>query len=295
MIIYDIIIIAAIAIFAILGFWRGVIRETFDAAGIIIGVLVASQFAPGIGAALPPKAIPQIIRMIGISILIILAVWLVARICCTIVRKVIRHGPVKSVDRLGGFVMGSLKGALVVLAIAVLVSIVPFQSKAVKNAPVYNTTMKIARPLAKSYRKALVKSIKESLNRAVVSTIDSVVPESVKKTARKLKSNHHKDDSSEDIGTLKITLADLSPESEKLFRGIIADQKLVGIDGDQVYDMLKESGTTLEIQLAELDPESRKQIKKYIDAEIKDEKDIERLSRDLGVDLGKLSEQLDRN
>ncbi len=215
MTIYDIIILAVIAIFSIWGLWRGIIREAFDAAGLVIGVLAARQFAPAIGAQLPPQAVPQVVRTIIVSILILLVVWLIVRFVGAIVRKIIRHGPVKSVDRLGGFLVGALKGILLVLALAILVAVTPLGNvldAAAGDSPIYGTTMKVAHSLANRYREALGTAIRKRTMQAVASVKKTGDPQRLSKAADQTASNLK--DRIKGLTTLKISLDTLSPKAD---------------------------------------------------------------------------------
>ena len=143
MTVYDIIILVVMGIFSLWGLWRGIIREAFEAAGLIIGLLAARQFAPGLGAHIPPRAVPQLVRTIAVSIIILLAVYLVVKFVGMLVRKIVRHGPVKSMDRLGGFIIGAVKGALLILALAVIAAFMPFGGKldsVAGDSPLFGTT-----------------------------------------------------------------------------------------------------------------------------------------------------------
>ncbi|MCF7809900.1 CvpA family protein [bacterium] len=300
--IYDIVILAIIAIFAVWGFWRGIIRESFDAAGIIIGVLAARQFAPGIGAGIPPQAIPQFIRTIVISLLILLIVFFLAQISSAIVRKLIRHGPVKPVDRLGGFLIGTLTGSLLVLAIAILIAIIPVQSvidKATEDAPVFRTTMKLATPLAERYRKALKKSFEKELKRLTENALkakpDKILKATQGESSLNNAANSEPDIDEPEIENLQISLSNLSPESEQIIKEIIKHYDLPGVDGEQMFDMLKKSGMTLDIPINELNSETKGQLKGFLnDAALKDGR-MDKLAGELGVDPVLLSKQLERS
>jgi len=302
--VYDIIILAAIAIFAVWGFWRGIIRESFDAAGIIVGVMAARQFAPGLGESIPPKVVPQFIRTIVVSIIILLLVFFLAQIASAIVRKLIRHGPVKPVDHLGGFLIGALKGSLLVLAIAILIAIIPVQSmidKASEESPVYRITMKFAKPLAGRYRKVLKKSFEKELQRITQNALKAKPDRSFRKSYGKAplkdspQSNVKPDLEEPEIANLQISLKDISPESEEMIREIIKQYDLPGVNGEQMFDMIKKSGMTLDIPLDELNPEAKKQLKAFIDSASLTDGNMEKLAGELGVDPEQLSRQLERS
>ena len=269
----DTVILVVIGIFALWGWWRGIIREAFDAAGLIIGVLAARQFAPALGAAIPIKIVPQLVRTIAVSVIILLVVWIAILFVGYLVRKIIRHGPVKSLDRVGGFMVGMLKGGVIVLALAILVAITPLGTLldiTSEKSPIYNTAMKMAKPLANRYRDALKKSVKGRVNKAVPAVIRSIDPEKMKKAAKKFKEMTLKVPSvqtgaAEKISSLKISLDTISPQTEKVIKEILKDQEMLGVDMSKLFDKLKESGTTLDIPLEDLSPKARDLVKQIIE------------------------------
>lgn len=271
--IQDIIILVVVGIFALWGWWRGIIREAFDAAGLIIGVLAARQFAPVLGAAIPIKVVPQLVRTIIVSIIILLAVWIAILFVGYLVRKIVRHGPVKSLDRIGGFLVGMLKGGVIVLALAILIAITPLGTLldiTSGKSPIYDTVMKAAKPLANRYRDVLRKSVKGRVDSALPAVIGSVDPGKVKEAVKKLKEMSLKVPSvqtglADEISSLRISLDTISPQTEKVIREILKDQEMLGVDMSKLFDKLKESGTTLDIPLEDLSPEARDLVKQIIE------------------------------
>ncbi|NQT33793.1 CvpA family protein [bacterium] len=269
----DITIIVVIGIFALWGWWRGIIREAFDAAGLIIGVLAARQFAPVIGAAIQIKFVPQLMRTIVLSIIILLVVWIAILFVGYLVRKIIRHGPVKSLDKIGGFLVGMLKGGVIILALAILIAITPLGTLldiTSGKSPIYNTVMKVAKPLANRYRDVLGKSVKMKVAKAIPAVISSIDPDKVKDAVKKLKEMSLKIPSLEtgainEISSLKISLDTISPATERVIREILKDQEMLGVDMSKLFDKLKESGTTLDIPLEDLSPEAQDLVKQIIE------------------------------
>ncbi len=293
MTIYDIIILAVIGIFSVWGLWRGIIREAFDAAGLVIGVLAARQFAPAIGADLPPQAVPQVVRTIIVSVLILLVIWLIIRFVGAIVRKIIRHGPVKSVDRLGGFLVGALKGIILVLALAILVAATPLGNvldAASGDSPIYGTTMKIAHSLANRYREALGTAIKKSATQAVASVIKTSDPQRLSKAADQTASNLK--DRIKGLTTLKISLDTLSPKADRLVRELLRDDDYLGLTAGVIYDGLKSSGTTVDIDLNELSPEARAAAIYFIEHPSLENIDLDKISNETGLDLEKMMKHI---
>lgn len=326
--IQDIVIIALIGIFAVWGMWRGIIREAFDAAGLLLGVLVARWFAPSIGSVIPPKAIPEMVRTIIVSIVILLIVWVAVAIVGYIVRKIIRHGPVKSVDRLGGFLIGTLKGTLIVLALAVLLSVTPF-AKALDasgdKAPVYKLTMKIAKPLGERYRTALKnklnKSIAAHLDKALkkrarttetvksltinkpsslpavqaadlhdIQSITDKMPPDVKQQLKGIIDRIGSDDRG--LPHIQLKLDTLSPEIKQQMRKILDQFGPKEVNLGLLFDMAEKSGMVFDLSLDDLSPESRTMLRSLIDGGTTDERAIRQAVDEAGIDVSKVIENL---
>ncbi len=279
MTIYDVVILAVVGLFAVWGLLRGLIRETFDAAGVIVGVLAARQFAPTLGAVLPPSAVPQLVRTIVASIIIIIGVWVAAKVSCVVVRKVIRHGPVKPLDRLGGALVGALKGALLVLAAAMLLAVTPVSlmlSRAERDSTLLHWTMTIARPLAERYRDVLAASIKKRK----VGAMFNIAP-TAEEAAQSIKSG---------IAPDKLSLDDISPETIDLIQQLLDDPALQGIDVEIHAGGIKFS-TPAEGQIKpdQLSPETRRKVAELLNDPALERLDIERLIEGMGVELDQLS------
>ena len=303
MTIYDIVILAIIGIFAIWGVWRGIIREVFDLTGLIIGVLAARHFAPGLGASFPPKAVPQVVKTIILSIVILLVIWLVVRIIGAIVRKIIRHGPVKSMDRLGGFLVGLFKGTVLVLAIAILIVITPFGNSlgaAGENSPVLNVTIKIARSMANRYRKALGLEIQKQTKKALASIkkqiedSDLQIGGDVTEVLSKMRDTGDSKGNFE-MTSLKISLDTLSPNADRIIKEILRDKNYMGLSAGMLYDKLKSSGTTIDIDLSELSPEARRAAMVVMQNPTLEGIDIDKATEESGVNLKKLLQQINRS
>jgi len=298
MTVYDIVILAVIGFFAVWGLWRGIIREAFDVAGLVVGILAARHFAPMLGAILPPKAVTPLIKAIILSVIILLLVWLLIRIIGAIVRKIIRHGPVKSMDRLGGFLVGILKGVVLILAVAILVAITPLGdiiNLPNKSSPVLRTTMKIARPLAERYRKILGSSLKKQTSQALVAILEEMVDEIPTDQTKSAGSQASTSSlgSGIEITSLKISLDTLSPDADRIIREILRGKDFMGLSAGMLYDRLKASGTTIDIDLQQLSPEARQAALLVMQNPTLAGIDIDKVSSETGIDLKKLVQNLD--
>jgi membrane protein required for colicin V production len=296
MTVYDIVILAVIGFFAIWGLWRGIIREVFDVTGLVVGILAARHFAPMLGAKIPPKAVALPTKTIILSVIILILVWLIIRIIGALIRKVVCHGPVKPLDRLGGFLVGIIKGALLILALAILVAITPLGdilSAPNKNSPVLSVTMRIARPLAERYRKALGSSLTKNINDALANMLENIKSENLPDSAKSdAKQAFVSGMSGVELTSLKISLDTLSPEADRVIQEILRDKKFMGLSAGLLYKKLKESGTVIDIDLKQLSPEARQAALLVMQNPTLTGVNIDSVCSKTGVDLKKLAQQL---
>lgn len=256
MTVYDIVIVSIVGIFALWGLWRGLIQAAFNAAGLIIGILAAWRLAPVFGKQIPPAKVPEAVRIVAAAIIIILVVWILAKIAAFVVKKIIRHGPVKSVDRLGGFLLGAAKGSLIVVSATILVLATPLSAtikKAAKDSPVLHAAIQISGPLVKRYKQAVSKSISKQLATAIggAQNLKSSSPATKADLPGKI------DEDIPDLATLTLALDTLSPKTEELIKSLLKGKDFMGMDFSSHFDQLKASGATVDISLDEFPAETR--------------------------------------
>jgi membrane protein required for colicin V production len=115
----DLVIVAAVALSALLGLWRGLVRELIALAGWIAAVVLAIHYAAAVGALLPFQTPwPALKTLLGGAIVVVACVFLAA-IFGWIARLLLRATRLSAADRALGGVFGVVRGALIVL-VAVL-------------------------------------------------------------------------------------------------------------------------------------------------------------------------------
>jgi membrane protein required for colicin V production len=111
----DIVLIAVLALATFIGVWRGVISMVLPILGIIIGVILAGQHCGTVGGWLPIDN-PEYAKWAAYAI-IIAAVFVVAVILASILRRFIKMAFLGWADRLGGGILGLALGGLICAAI----------------------------------------------------------------------------------------------------------------------------------------------------------------------------------
>jgi len=124
---FDYGLLAVLALSALIGIWRGLVREVVSLAGWIAAAVVAMLYAGEVAALLPATfATPPIRTLIGFAALF-LAVLVTASIGGLIAAKLMRAVGLGVADRTLGGVFGIARGALilVILVLAAGLTAVP--------------------------------------------------------------------------------------------------------------------------------------------------------------------------
>jgi membrane protein required for colicin V production len=119
----DIVIIIALIIPIFVGLMLGFIRTVLFLAGIIVGVILASNFYRELAGVLTFVSNPNIANIVAF-IIILAGVMLLAILAAILLRAILRAMTLGWVDRLGGAILGFVTGAILISAI--LASIVKF-------------------------------------------------------------------------------------------------------------------------------------------------------------------------
>jgi membrane protein required for colicin V production len=119
----DIVIIIALIIPILAGLMLGFIKTVLSLTGMIVGVILASNFYDELAGILPFVSNPNIAN-IAAFIIILVVVILLAIVAAILLRAILRAMALGWVDRVGGAVLGFVTGAILISAI--LASIVKF-------------------------------------------------------------------------------------------------------------------------------------------------------------------------
>jgi len=127
--VFDIAVIAAIALSGLLGFLRGIVRSLVGLAAWVTGFVLAIGFAPSLSRLLPtvPDAplVPQALAFVLVFVAAIVAGALVA----WPLHSVIHKAGLGFVDRGLGGVFGLVRGALLVLAFVLIAGLSALPSR----------------------------------------------------------------------------------------------------------------------------------------------------------------------
>lgn len=116
---------AVLALSVLIGLWRGLVYEVMSLVGWIVAYVVAQAFstqvAPYLPVGTPGGALNLAAAFVATFVLTLLAWMLLAKL----VRLLVHATPLTVVDRALGAVFGLLRGAVLLLALATVVSFTP--------------------------------------------------------------------------------------------------------------------------------------------------------------------------
>lgn len=125
MTLFDLFCAGLVALFALLGLFRGLLRQIFGIAGFIGGIALARLFAQPFGDAFAKDlGLPVSIATAAMALAIFLAAEIVAKLVGGFLHRRMEGGFTGAVERGGGFLVGTVKGLLVAWAVASLVALI---------------------------------------------------------------------------------------------------------------------------------------------------------------------------
>jgi membrane protein required for colicin V production len=114
----DIVLLVILAVFLLLGFRKGLLKEVVSIIGLVVAFWAAMRFTKAAAGLVPKLSLPA--REAVAFLVILIGVFLLFQLVGFLLRKLIRASPLAILDRLGGVALGLLKGGLL-LSICLLV------------------------------------------------------------------------------------------------------------------------------------------------------------------------------
>ena len=121
----DWVFIAIMAASLLLGAWRGLVYEVISVAGWIAAFILAQMFAPQMAAMLPMGQAPEVARYAAGFVLVFIAVVVAAGLLAWLTKNLVQAVGLRPVARVLGAAFGILRGALLLMAIAIVVNMSP--------------------------------------------------------------------------------------------------------------------------------------------------------------------------
>jgi membrane protein required for colicin V production len=123
----DWVFVAILAASFLLGAWRGLVYEVLSVASWVAAFLLAQLFAPQVAQMLPMGQAPEVAKYAAAFVLVFIGVVIAGSLLSWLTKKMIEAVGLRPVDRTLGAAFGLLRGAVLLLAIAVVVNMTPFR------------------------------------------------------------------------------------------------------------------------------------------------------------------------
>ena len=123
----DWVFVAIMAASLLLGAWRGLVYEVLSVVGWIAAFILAQMLAPDVATALPMGEAPMVARYAAAFVLVFIVVIIAGGLLAWLVKKAVEAVGLRPVDRVLGAGFGVLRGALLLMAIAIVVNMTPFK------------------------------------------------------------------------------------------------------------------------------------------------------------------------
>ena len=147
----DWVMVAVLAASFLLGAWRGLVYEVLSVISWIAAFVLAQWLAPRVAAMLPMGATAQPMRYAAGFVLVFIAVVFAGGLLAWVTKKLVQAVGLRPIDRTLGAAFGLLRGAVLLLALAVVIDMTPLQRgewwTESKGAGVATTSLKALKPV----------------------------------------------------------------------------------------------------------------------------------------------------
>jgi membrane protein required for colicin V production len=122
-------LIGILALSLMIGVWRGLVYEVLSVFVWIAAFVLAQWFAPEVAAKLPMAGTAQSLRYAAGFVLVFVGTAFVAGLFVQLIKKMVAAVGLRPVDRTLGAVFGLLRGAILLLSIAVVMNMTALKSQ----------------------------------------------------------------------------------------------------------------------------------------------------------------------
>jgi membrane protein required for colicin V production len=126
----DVALLGVMLLSILLGLWRGLVYEVISVAGWVAAFVLAQAYAPALAQWLPMDDFAAPLRLAAGFALVFMGAAFAGGLLAWGVKKLVRSVGLRPVDRILGGGFGVLRGAVLLLAVAVVVSMTPLQQHA---------------------------------------------------------------------------------------------------------------------------------------------------------------------
>ena len=147
----DWVFLAVLGLSMLLGAWRGLVYEVLSVLGWAVSFYAAQYFAPTVSGWLPLQSSSQTVRYAAAFVIVFVAAVFAAGLLAFLLKKLIEAIGLRPVDRTMGAAFGLVRGAILLLAAAVVMDMTALKNSVwwqeSKGAPVLTATLKGLKPV----------------------------------------------------------------------------------------------------------------------------------------------------
>jgi membrane protein required for colicin V production len=136
MAVVDLVLLLILLASVVLGIWRGLVFEVLSVAGWVCAFFVAQWYAEAVAAWLPLQNMAEPLRYAAGFAVVFVGVAFAAALVAWLIKKSIEKVGLRPVDRALGAVFGLLRGAVLLLALALVVNMTPW-----KDSPAWRSAV----------------------------------------------------------------------------------------------------------------------------------------------------------
>ncbi len=130
MVLTDWVLLLGLLLSVLLGLWRGLVYEVLSVLGWIAAFVLAQAYADAVGAWLPIESLSPPLRVAVGFVLVFVIVAFAAGMGAWLVQKLVASVGLRPVDRVLGGAFGLLRGVVILLAVALVMSMTSMQTAA---------------------------------------------------------------------------------------------------------------------------------------------------------------------
>jgi membrane protein required for colicin V production len=119
----DYVVLAVLGMSAVIGGWRGFVREVLALIGWVAAAVLAALFSAQVAEIFPGDFATPLVRQLLAALLIFVLVLVAAGLCGLFLAKLLRAVGLGALDRTLGGVFGLARGALIVLVAVLLIGL----------------------------------------------------------------------------------------------------------------------------------------------------------------------------
>ena len=123
----DWVFIGVLAASFLLGAWRGLVYEVLSVISWIAAFIVAQWLAPDVAALLPISGAGETVRYAAAFVLVFIVVVFAGGLAAWMIKRLVQAVGLRPVDRTLGAGFGLIRGAVLLMAVAVVINMSPFR------------------------------------------------------------------------------------------------------------------------------------------------------------------------